>query len=188
MASYQRGLNVITSLGRRYSGKIDVPSETFRTTDMLNSSNIYWRNPNEKCYENALMMFDVTLYVEDLIVYKRFEKIQLKISEIIYFYDELENVGDEGEKKRASFMVKQSNESTQQVNILSRTVAASFYDITGEFYGLFKKKSRDKFFPLTQANIIEIYKKEGKWTKKKIDLPHKFIGVNNAHVESVTIG
>ncbi|MFO8111535.1 MAG: hypothetical protein R6T92_03405 [Desulfosalsimonadaceae bacterium] len=188
MAVLQRELSIITSMGRRYSGKIDIPSETFRTTDLLNSSNVYWRNPDEKCYENALMMHDVTLYVDDFAVYKRFERIQIKISEVIYFYDELENVGDEGEKKRASFMVKQSNEKPQQVNILTRMAGTSFYDISGTFYGLFRKKSRDKFFPLTQTHIVEIYKKQEKWTRKEIALPHKFIGVNNAFVESVTIG
>lgn len=76
MAVLQRELSIITSMGRRYSGKIDIPSETFRTTDLLNSSNVYWRNPDDKCYENALMMHEVRLYVDDSAIYKRFEKFR----------------------------------------------------------------------------------------------------------------
>lgn len=188
METLQRSLTIVTSLGRRYSGKVDIPNENFRSTDLLNSANAYWRNPNEKCYDNAIMMYDVTLYVDNIVVYKRFEKIQVKMQEIIYFYDDLLNVGDAGEKKRASTMMTQIHESAQKVNIITGMVGASFYDITGTFYGLFKKKSKDRFFTLTQAEIVEIYKKENKWTRKSIHLPHQFICVNNAYVESVAFG
>ena len=188
MEPSQRSLTIVTSLGRRYSGKVDIPSENFRSTDLLNSSNAYWRNPNEKCYDNAIMMYDVTLYIGNLAVYKRFEKIQVKMQEIIYFYDDLPNVGDAGEKKRASTMMSQIHENAQAVNIITGMVGASFYDITGTFYGLFKKKSKDRFFTLTQAEIVEIYKKDNKWTRKAIHLPHHFICINNAYVESVAFG
>ena len=83
-------------------------------------------------------------------------------------------------------MVRQSNEEVQLVNIITKQVANSFYDITGVFFGLFKKKSKDSFIPLTQANIVEIYRKQDKWVQKKIKLPHNFICVSNSHIESVT--
>jgi hypothetical protein len=188
MTIIQRELNLVTALGKRYSGKVDIPGENFRTTDLLNSSNIFWRNPNEKCYDNAILLHDAKLYLDEVALYKRFERIQIKISEVIYFYDNIDSVGDESEKKRASFMVKQVQENAQQVNIITRMGASSFYDITGTFYGLFKKKSKDKFFPLTQASIVEIFKKQDKWGKKVISLPHNFICINNASVESVTFG
>ncbi|MBC2714215.1 MAG: hypothetical protein HF978_02800 [Desulfobacteraceae bacterium] len=187
MDTNQRSLTIVTSLGKRYTGTIDVPNATIRTTDLLNSSNIFWKNPNEKCYDNAILMYDVKLYVDDSAVYKKFEKIQIKISEIFYFYDGFQNIGDEMEKKRADTMIKGIRENAQMVNIITRVVSNSFYDINGLFFGLFKKKSKDKFFPLTQVKMVEILKKQDQWVKKEIKLPHSFIGVSNQHIESVTI-
>jgi len=187
MDAKQRKLAIVTSLGKKYSGMVDVPSETFRTTDLLNSSNIFWKNPNLKCYDNAIYMSDVRLILDDTAVYKKFDSTQVKLSDIIYFYDDIEEIGDEMEKKRASTLVRQTNEDAQTVNIITRQVANSFYDITGVFFGLFKKKSKDTFIPLTQANIVEIYRKQDKWGKKKVELPHNFICVGNNHIESVTI-
>lgn len=186
MDTKQRKLAIVTSLGKKYSGMVDVPNETFRTTDLLNSSNIFWKSPNLKCYDNAIFMSDVRLFLDDTAVYKKFDSIQIKISEIIYFYDEIKEIGDEMEKKRASTIVRQTNEDVQAVNIITKQVANSFYDVNGIFFGLFKKKSNDNFIPLTQANIVEIYKKKDKWVQKKVKLPHNFICVSNNHIESVT--
>jgi hypothetical protein len=186
MDTKQRKLAIITSLGKKYTGMVDVPNETFRTTDLLNSSNIFWKSPNLKCYDNAIFMSDVRLFLDDTAVYKKFDSIQIKLSHIIYFYDDIKEIGDEMEKKRASTMVRQTNEEVQTVNIITQQVANSFYDINGIFFGLFKKKSNDNFIPLTQANIVEIYKKQDKWVQKKVKLPHNFICVSNNHIESVT--
>ena len=186
MDAKQRKLAIVTSLGKKYSGMVDVPNETFRTTDLLNSSNIFWKSPNLKCYDNAIFMSDVRLFLDDTAVYKKFDSIQIKISEIIYFYDDIKEIGDEMEKKRASTMVRQTNVDVQTVNIITKQVANSFYDVNGIFFGLFKKKSNDNFIPLTQVNIVEIYKKQDKWVQKKVKLPHNFICVSNNHIESVT--
>ena len=83
-------------------------------------------------------------------------------------------------------MAKQTKEEVQTVNIITKQVANSFYDITGRFFGLFKKKSKDNFIPLTQANIVEIYRKQDKWLRKEVKFPHNFICVSNNHIESVT--
>jgi hypothetical protein len=182
----QRKLAIVTSLGKKYKGMVDVPNETFRTTDLLNSANIFWKSPNLKCYDNAIFMSDVRLFLDDTAVYKKFDSIQIKLSHIIYFYDDIKEIGDEMEKKRASTMARQTNEEVQTVNIITKQVANSFYDINGIFFGLFKKKSNDNFIPLTQTNIVEIYKKQDKWVQNKVKLPHNFICVNNNHVESVT--
>ena len=186
MEARQRKLVIVTSLGKKYSGLVDVPSETFRTTDLLNSSNIFWKNPNLKCYDNAIFMSNVRLFLGDTGVYKRFDSIQVKLSGIIYFYDEIESVGDEMEQKRATTMVKQSSEDAQTVNIITRQAGNFFYDITGVFFGLFKKKSHNNFIPLTKTNILGIYREEDKWMQKKIKLPHNFICVSNTHIESFT--
>jgi hypothetical protein len=186
MDAKQRKLAIVTSLGKKYSGMVDVPNENFRTTDLLNSANIFWKSPNLKCYDNAIFMSDARLFLDDTAVYKKFDSIQIRLPDIIYFYDDIEGIGDEMEKKRATTMVRQTKEDAQTVNIITKQIANSFYDITGTFFGLFKKKSNDNFIPLTQAKIVEIFKKQGKWVQKKIKLPHNFICVSNNHIESVT--
>ena len=187
MTPVQRKLAIITSMGKKYSGMLDVPNESFRTTDLLNSSNIYWRNPNEKCYDNAIMMHDVDLYIDKTSVYKRYKKIQIKVPEIVYFYDEFERLGDEMEKKRAVTIAQGVKEQAQQVHIITTMVANSFYDISGLFFGLFRKKSLNNFVPLNQVTMREIYQRDGTWKKKELTIPYGFIGVSNNHIESITL-
>jgi hypothetical protein len=184
----QRKVAVVTSLGRKYVGLVDIPNAALRTTDLFNSSNIFWRNPNEKCFENAILMYDTSMTLDGSAVYRKFDKIQLKLSEIFYFYDDFETIGDEKEKKRASTMMDMAQEKLQRVNIITRVVATSFYDIQGNFFGLFKKKSRDMFIPLTGVQMAKVYKKEDKWFKKEVPLPHNFICISTSHIESATIG
>lgn len=186
--SEQRKISVVTSLGKKYSGLIDIPNSALRTTDLLNSPNIFWKNPNEKCFENAILLYDANLTFDDAAIYKKYEKIQIKLKEVVYFHDELQSITDEQEKKRASTMIERTQEKLQTVNILTTLVANSFYDITGNFYGLFKKKANDKFLPLTNVKIFEISKKENKWFKKEVNLPHGFVGVGAGHIESAIIG
>ncbi len=188
MAVEQRRLAIVTSLGKKYSGMVDVPSSAFRTTDLLNSANLFWRNPNEKVYDNALMMYEARLFLDESMVYRKFDRIQIKLSEIFYFYDDIEFIGDEMEKKRAAVMIQNTQEKAQSVNIITKDVASSFYDIKGQFYGLFKKKSKDKFVALTQAEMVEICWKQDRWIKREVKLPFGFIGVSNNHIEAVTIG
>ncbi|MFC1885795.1 hypothetical protein ACFLZM_01890 [Thermodesulfobacteriota bacterium] len=183
----QRKVAIVTTMGKKYSGMIDIPNASLRTTDLLNSSNIFWVNPTEKCYENAILMYDAQLMLNSTALYRKFDKIQMKIDEIVYFYDEEQSIGDEKEKKRASTMAANTQEKPRIINLITCSGSDSFYDITGSFYGLFRKKSHDKFLPLTEARAFEIYKKENKWVKKELTLPHSFIGVSNAHVESATM-
>lgn len=186
METKQRKVAFVTSLGKKYSGMVDVPSDTFRTTDLLNSSNIYWKNPNLKCFDDAVFLSDVTLFLDNKAMYKEFNSLQVKLSDIIYFYDDIEEIGDKLEKKRALTIVKQINEDVQRVNIITKLVSNSFYDITGIFFGMFKKKSQDNFIPLTQTQIVEISRQDDNWIQKEVELPHNFIGVSTNHIESVT--
>jgi hypothetical protein len=127
----QRKVAVVTSLGRKYVGLIDIPNAALRTTDLFNSSNIFWKNPNEKCFENAILMYDTRMTFDDSAVYRKFDKLQLKLSEVFYFYDDFKTIGDEREKRRASTMIGKTQEKLQRVNIITRVVATSFYDIHG---------------------------------------------------------
>ena len=183
----ERKIVLVTSLGKKYAGKVDVPNNTLRTTDLLNSGSIFWKDPSEKCFENAILMHDTLLKIDDSSVCVKFDRIQVKLSEVILFYDDLETIADEKEKLRAASMVQKTHEKVQTVNIITTEVAGSFYNLTGSFYGLFKKKSNDKFIPLTDVKLIEIYKKEGKWFQKEIELPYRFIGISTKHIEALRI-
>ncbi len=183
----QRKVAIVTSLGRKYSGFIDIPNAALRTTDLFNSSNIFWRDPSEKSFNDAIQMCNASLTVDESTVYRKFEKIQVKLGEIFYFYDDFESIGDSAEKKRATTITQKTQEKLQRVNVLTKVIATSFYDIQGNFYGLFKKKSNDKFIPLTDVQIMRIYSKDGKWFKKEVVLPHHFICISTSHIEAATI-
>ena len=185
--SGQRKIGIVTSLGKQYNGLIDIPNAALRTTDLFNSSNIYWKDPNEKCFDNAILLRDARIIIDGATVYRKFDKIQVKLPEVFYFYDDFHSIGDAKEKKRAACMIKKTREKAQVVNMITRVVANSFYDITGVFYGLFKKKSNDKFIPLTDVKMLEIYNKQGKWFQREVNLPHKFIGISNLYIESATM-
>ncbi len=187
MGPTQRKVAVVTSLGKKYSGLIDIPSDTFRTTDIFNSSHIYWKNPDLKCYDDAILMRDARLFLEEKSVYQKFDMIQIKLSEIIYFYDDIEQLGNEIEKKRMSALHGAKSEESQTIHIITTQVANSFYDITGIFSGRFRKKSKDAFIPLTETRIIEVLKKEDKWFQKKVALPHNFICIGSKYIESLTL-
>lgn len=183
----QRRVVVVTSLGKMYRGLVDIPNETYRTTDLFNSQSIFWKNPAEKCFDNAILFHDVELIIGGAAIRVKFDKIQVKLSEIIYFYDDLEKITDEKEKLRAGSMIQKTKEHSQSVDIITKQVANSFYHLTGSFFGLFKKKSNDKFIPLTEVKLIEIYQKEGKWFQRSVTLPHKFIGVSTNCIEAMRL-
>lgn len=183
----QRRVVVVTSPGKMYRGLVDIPNESFRTTDLFNSQSIFWKDSNEKCFDNAILFRDVQLLVGGSSICVKFDKIQLKLSEVIYFYDDQLSITDDKEKMRASAMVQKSQEHSQTVDIVTKEISNSFYHLTATFFGLFKKKSNDKFIPLTDVKIIEIYKKEGKWYQKKVELPHHFIGVSTRYIEAMRL-
>ncbi len=188
MSEIQRKLIVVTSSEKTYSGMIDIPNPNFRTTDLLNSASVFWKNPSEKCFDNAIMMYQVSLAMDETeaSIYKRFDKIQIMIGDIIFFFDDSENVGDEREKIRASAMLEKAHEKSQQVNIITSNFGNCFYDITGTFYGLFRKKSRDKFIPLSGASVVEVHKSQEGWQKRILKLPYTFVGVNAQFIESLS--
>jgi hypothetical protein len=187
MAQEQRKVAVVTSLGRKYSGLIDIPNAALRTTDLFNSPNRFWRNQNDKSFNDAILIYNASMTLDETVVYRKFEKIQLKLGEVFYFYDDFQSISDATEKKKSKIVMQKTQKKLQRVNIITRVIATSFYDIQGIFYGLFRNKSNDKFIPLTDVQITRIYTKEGKWFKKELVLPHNFICISASHIESVAI-
>jgi len=183
----QRRVVAVTSLGKVYKGMVDIPNATFRTTDLFNSPNIYWKDSKDKCFDNAVLLRDVQLFIGGSAICVKFDKVQLKLSEVIYFYDDQSAITDDKEKMRASSMIQKTHEHSQTVDIITTEVSNSFYHLTATFFGLFKKKSHDKFIPLTDVKLIEIYNQDVKWFQKIVELPHKFIGVGTRHIEAIRI-
>ncbi|MBM9512377.1 hypothetical protein [Desulfogranum marinum] len=186
METFRRPIVVTTTFGKTYYGDIDVPTESIRTTDLLNSNSIFWNDPNEKCFDNAILIHDAKLALEEKAIYKKFNKIQLKSSEIIFFFDNYETIGDKQEKARAVVMRNKAQEKMKPVTIITPLIANSFYDIKGKFYGLFKKKSQDKFIPLFDASVTEIKKVDNKWSQKRVHLAHTFLGISTQYIEALS--
>ena len=187
MDNLQRKLTVVTTLGKRYSGLVDIPSPTFRTTDLFNSVYTFWKNPNEKCFDDSIMLHDAQLLLDDTSAYRHFHKIQIRIPEVFVFFDDSPTVSDQSEKKRATSAARLTHDDSHRVTIITRQVANSFYEVTGTYFGLLRQRAKEKFISLTQAKIVEIIKKPDKWKQKPINLPHGFISVSGDHVEAITV-
>ncbi len=105
--SVQREVVLFTP-NKRYTGKIDLKNHDIRTIDQLNSATIYWKNPNEKSFDDAVMLNDVVVSIQGTAKLTSFKKLQLRLSDIIFFTDLLGSSGDSSEKMRAKTLVCKS--------------------------------------------------------------------------------
>ena len=167
-----------------YSGYIDIANESLRTIDIFNSSNLYWKDPTERSFDDALLLQQATIILEGNTKLGDYAKLQVKISDVIFFYDSLEGMGDSMEKKRAANLMSKTKENTSLVHIITHTRGGTFFYITGMFYGLFKSKSNHRFIPITQANVVEIIRNNDKWQKKSIPVEGGFVGISTKHIEA----
>ena len=83
----RRVITVFTP-GKIYAGEIDVPNPLLRTTDLLNSANLYWKDSANKSFSDALLMYDVVLSIDGIDNYQTFENIQIRQPNIIFFHDD----------------------------------------------------------------------------------------------------
>ena len=183
MSDIQRSVTVFTP-GKTYSGYVDVPNESLRSIDLFNSANIYWKDPAEKSFEDALLIRDATVILEGNIKLCKMTRVQVRLLDVIFFFDALDDSGDRLEKIRAATLKTRSGEDTSSVTIITNTRANCFYFISGIFYGLFKSKSKQRFIALTQPAVTAVLLAEDGWQKKKIALPGSFVGVSTRHVEA----
>jgi hypothetical protein len=165
---------------------MDIGNQSLRTIDILNSSNIYWKNPAERSFDDALLLYNATILLEGNTKMGEYAKLQIKLQDIIFFYDSLENVGDSIEKKRAAHLNVKTKESTDLSHIITLTQGHGFFYITGMFYGLFKSKSNSRFIPLTQANVVHVTRGNERWQKKVIKIEGGFVGISTRHIEACT--
>lgn len=171
-----------------YSGFMDIKAENIRTIDLLNSSNLYWKDPGEKSFADSIMLNQASITIEGNKVIGTFPSLQLRLSDIIFFTDLLEQSGDDTEKARANTLSQKSQESASMVRILTRMRGDSFYLITGIFLGLFKSKSQQRYLPVTQPQVNEIIRSGDQWSNKKIVINNNFIGLAVNQIEACTFG
>jgi len=183
-ASYRK-ITVFTP-GKQYSGEVALPNATLRTTDLLNSATLYWKDPTEKTFNDALMMFNVTISIDGIKEFQKFDRIQIRQPNIIFYHDDFTEMGSVEEKKRADVLKKKSHEEEKSIHLITKVRVNSFYDIKGTFFGLFKSKSIQKYIPISNVVIYEIIRHQGKWAKRKLELSNNFVGVNTSYIEAST--
>ena len=166
---------------------LEVQNPSMRTLDLMNGSIIYWKNPADKTFNDALLLHNVTVEVLGGQVINRFDSLQLRVSDIIFFSDELIKSGDATEKKRAKMLSQKTQEKPSGLEIITRMRGDSFYVVKGFFYGLFKNKSQQRFIPLMASAIFEVTRTGGKWENTKLDIGNTFIGMSTVHIEACSI-
>jgi hypothetical protein len=185
MEAGQREITLHTP-GKVYTGAIDMANSSVRTTDFFNSASLYWKNPAEKSFDDALLLHQARIILEGDTKLSEFGKLQLRLADVVFFFDELKQSGDEKEKLRAATLKARTKEETSLLQAITHTHNNSFFFITGVFYGLFKSKSNLRFMPLTEATVTKVIWQDGRWQKQKIAIGHDFVGISIRHIESCT--
>jgi hypothetical protein len=183
MIPARRRITVFTP-GKIYTGDIDVPNPLLRTTDLLNSTNLYWKDPANKFFTDSLMMYDAVLSIDGIEKYQTYENIQIRQPNIIFFHDGFAELGNSGEKERADKLKEKTCEEKKTIHLITKARVNSFFDMQGTFHGLFKSKSNQKYIPISNVIMHEIIRQQGKWVKKRVQLVNNFIGVNSNYIES----
>ena len=181
-----REVNLYTP-NKKYIGLIDIQNEEMRTLDLLNSSNIFWKNPNSKSSNDSIMLNDVTVMVQGDRKLSTFSKLQLRLADIIFFSDSLNKTGSTTEVKRAETLSQKSNEKESRVKIITRMRGDTFYIIVGVFFGLFKNKTQQRFMPITRSKVREVIRTGTDWETNDINVGNHFIGLSTYHIEACSM-
>jgi hypothetical protein len=184
--SIKREVHLYTP-NKKYSGNIDLKNEDIRTIDQLNSSTIYWKNPAEKSFDDAIMITDVDVSLPGALKLVSFKKLQIRLSDIIFFTDGLKKTGDASEKLRAQTLSAKAKDEISKAKVLTEMRGDSFFLIMGTFHGLFKNKTKQRYFPLTEVKIYEVLRTGEKWERIELDIGNDFIGLSSNHIESCTL-
>ena len=166
-----------------YSGYIDINSNDMRTIDLLNSANLYWKNPADKSFNDSILLNKANVTIEGGTLLGSFSQLQIRLSDIIFFTDDEETTGHFSEKLRASVLTQRSGEKASTARILTRMSGDSFFIITGQFKGLFKSKSQHRYFPLSQATVNALVRTGDSWKNEEL-VNDKFIGLSTNSIEA----
>ena len=170
---------------KTYSGFVDLKTNNIRTLDLLNSSSIYWKNPDEKSLNQSILINKAQIELDGGKPLGGFQRLQMSLSEIIFFTDHLHNTGDISEKIRNTTLALKNNEKSSKVHILTRVSGDAFYMISGTFTGLFKKKSQERYLPIKNATVHTVVRIGEEWVKRLV-VEKQFVGIATDHIESCT--
>jgi len=179
----KREVNIFTP-NKRYTGTIDLKNHDVRTIDQLNSASIYWKNPAEKSFDDAILLTDVEVSIHNTPKLASFPKLQLRLADIIFFSDKLDKTGDTAEKIRAKTLSEKSSDDISKVRLFTEMRGDSFFLIIGTFHGLFKNKTKQRFLPLTETKIYEVMRTGSKWERNEVNVGNDFIGLSTNFIES----
>jgi hypothetical protein len=182
-----RRLITVFTPGKIYTGEIDVPNEHLRTTDLLNSTSLYWKDPSRKSFNDALLMYNVILAIDGIDKYQTFDSIQIRQPDIIFYHDGFAQLGSSREKERAVKLTEKAHEEKKSIHLITKARLNSFFEIRGTFHGLFKSKSNQKYIPINEVTLHEVVRRPEKWVKRKVPLGSTFIGVNSSYIESCSL-
>ena len=184
--SVQREVFLYTP-NKKYTGKIDLKNDDIRTLDQMNSSTLYWKNPAEKSFDDAVLLYDVDVSMTGVNKLTSFKKLQVRLSDIIFFTDRLKSTGDPAEKQRAQTLSEKAKDELAQAKIITEMRGNSFFFIAGRFHGLFKNKTKQRYFALTEVKVYEVLLSGSKWDRTEVELGNTFIGLSSNHIESCTL-
>jgi hypothetical protein len=189
MADKKRKINIIKQ-GKKYFGELPIPSDNFRTSDYFNRPSILRHQADKGTLEGYSQLYDAEVTIDDNFALKKKNIVNIRIIDIIFFWDELENVGIPAKQKKAKAMMENAGRSEfNRINLITSMYGDQFYEISGDFFGYFRRVMATNFLSLTNATIDHFFKtiETGKWNKKPIALPYGFVAFNINFVDSYSL-
>jgi hypothetical protein len=189
MSDEKRKINIIKQ-GKKYLGELPIPSDKYRTTDFFNRPSILRHRADQGTLDSYIQLYDAEVTIDDNFALKRQNVINIRIIDIIFYWDELENVGTPAKQKKAKAMMDNAGQpELNRINVITPMYGDQFYEISGNFFGYFKRAMAKNFLSLTNATIDHFSKtaETGKWNKKPIALPYGFVALNMNFVDSYSL-
>jgi hypothetical protein len=145
---------------------------------------------NQGTLDSFIQLYDVEMIIDDKIVLKRQDVANVRVIDIMFYWDEIDNLGTPVEQKRAKTMMKSMGRSElNRVTVVTPMYGNQFYEVSGVFYGRFKRAMVNNFLSLTNATVDHFFKKPetDKWNKKSVTLPYGFVALNMSFVDSYSL-
>ena len=182
MVATQEWKTIIVTTGKIYEGKLSCNPhvQDKRTLSFLNAKAASYMDKH--FLEGYIFLKDASLLLDGEILFT-VDKVLINISQIIFAYDEYEQMGSDIERRRFYTLQEQRSQKPISVNIVTSITKDSFYNIKGEYKGAFKEIVSRQFVPLVNVEMEEICEKDGQVCKEKQKKP--FIALNKDHIESI---
>ncbi|MBW1646049.1 MAG: hypothetical protein JRJ56_06960 [Deltaproteobacteria bacterium] len=171
--------------GKQYTGHIAVPAEAYRTSDYFNRPALMKHPHGQSTADNYIHLQDVRITVDSRLT-MTLETINIRVEDIIFFWDELKNAGTVADQLRAEKLrYKAGQQEMNRISIVTPILNGRFYTVAGTFSGLFRKAIQANFLALFEATITVFQPQNGgEWSKSPLPTPNRFVGFNLNYMES----